>query len=163
MHHQLQIDGWRSNIRFSSCHMLLRHDKCSRLHGHSYAIHLKVTGELDENHMLADFGDMKKALRSIADGLDHRIILPTRNPEILILENEAEGSVTVDMQGKRYVFPVCDIVKVPITTTTVEELSNHLLGRFLETAKIPQGVLEVSLGVDEGQGQGAWSTRMVRE
>lgn len=163
MQHYLQIDGWNSNIRFSSCHMLLRHDKCSRLHGHSYAVHLKLKGEIDGNHMLADFGEMKKALRSLVGELDHRAIVPTMNSEIRISEDEVANSITIDMQEKRYVFPLTDVVKVPLSATTVEALSDYLLGRFISTANIPPGVKEVSLGVDEGVGQGAWSTRRLRE
>jgi 6-pyruvoyltetrahydropterin/6-carboxytetrahydropterin synthase len=161
MEHHLQIDGWRSNIRFSACHMLLRHDKCSRLHGHSYAIHLKVSGDLDENHMLADFGKVKSLLRKFASELDHKIIIPTMNPDIVLKEDLDTESITVDMLGKIYMFPLCDIIKVPIPTTTVEELSKYILKQFIEEADIPNGVKEVSIGIDEGWGQGAWSTGAV--
>jgi len=160
MEHHLQIDGWRSNIRFSSCHMLLRHDKCSRLHGHSYAIHLKVEGELDDNHMLADFGEMKRVLRGFAEELDHRTLIPTENNDITV--HEDGGNIKVDMLGKVYSFPSCDVIMVPIPTTTVEELSKYLLGRFISEADIPFGVRTVSIGVDEGWGQGAWSTEEIR-
>jgi len=163
MEHHLQIDGWKSNVRFSACHMLLRHDKCSRLHGHSYAIHLKVIGDLDENHMLADFGKMKKLLRKYADELDHRTIIPTNNPDIKLVEDTKTESIRVDMLGKIYMFPECDIIKVPIPTTTVEELSKYILTRFLTEADIPDEVKQVSIGVDEGWGQGAWSTEVVGE
>lgn len=142
--------------------MLLKHDKCSRLHGHSYAVHLKLTGEIDENHMLADFGEMKKALRSMVSELDHRVIIPTMNSEIKISEDDTGNTITVDMLEKRYMFPLADVVKVPLRATTVEALSNYLLDRFISTANIPGGVTEVSLGVDEGFGQGAWSTRRIR-
>jgi 6-pyruvoyltetrahydropterin/6-carboxytetrahydropterin synthase len=156
MEHHLQIDGWRSNIRFSACHMLLRHDKCSRLHGHSYAVHLKVEGDLDENHMLADFGKMKSILRDMVDELDHRIIIPTLNKDIII--EEKGESTRVDMQGKQYEFPTFDLIKLPMETTTVEELSKYLLNRFVNEASLPEGVKRVSIGVDEGWGQGAWSS-----
>jgi 6-pyruvoyltetrahydropterin/6-carboxytetrahydropterin synthase len=161
MEHHLQIDGWRSNIRFSSCHMLLRHDKCSRLHGHSYAIHLRVEGDLDENHMLADFGEMKKVLRGYADKFDHRTLIPTLNEDIKV--QEVGENIDIDMQGKTYSFPLCDVIKVPILATTVEELSKYILERFLNEADIPKGVRIVSIGVDEGWGQGAWSTAELRK
>jgi 6-pyruvoyltetrahydropterin/6-carboxytetrahydropterin synthase len=163
MEHHLQIDGWKTNVRFSACHMLLRHDKCSRLHGHSYAIHLKVIGDLDENHMLADFGMMKKLLRKYADELDHRTIIPTENPDISIKEDQARESIEVDMMGKIYLFPECDTIRLPIPTTTVEELSKYILTRFLKEADIPKGVNKISIGVDEGWGQGAWSTEVMGE
>ncbi|MFW3146721.1 MAG: 6-pyruvoyl trahydropterin synthase family protein [Thermoplasmatota archaeon] len=157
MEHRLLIDGWRTNLRFSSCHVLLRHDKCSRLHGHSYGVHLDVRGELDENHMLVDFGKVKKTIRYIADELDHRTLVPTENPDIrLNVINDGEN-LEVSMPDRKYSFPICDVVKLPIPTTTVEELSKYLLRRFMEEFQVPDGVSEISLGVDEGIGQGAWS------
>ena len=162
MEHHLQIDGWKGSVRFSACHMLLRHDKCSRLHGHSYAIHLKVSGELDEHHMLADFGRMKDLLRNLAKELDHRIIIPTKNPDITIEEDKEAENLTVNMLGKIYMFPECDIVRLPIPTTTVEELSKYILTRFIEEADLPDGVDQISIGVDEGWGQGAWSTANIK-
>lgn len=142
--------------------MLLRHDKCSRLHGHSYAVHLKVDGDLDENHMLADFGELKRALRKITDELDHRIIIPTGDPDIIITEDLAKESITVNMQGKVYTFPICDTIRIPVPATTVEELSTYLLEKLLDSLELPEGVGKVSLGIDEGWGQGAWSERKIR-
>jgi 6-pyruvoyltetrahydropterin/6-carboxytetrahydropterin synthase len=161
MESRLLIDGWKTNIRFSACHVLLRHDKCSRIHGHSYAIHLDILGEVDENNMLADFGKLKKTIRKIAEEMDHRALIPTENPDI-ILEMDAEpDNVILNMQGKIYSFPKTDVVFLPILTTTVEELSKYCLSRFLYDVDLPEGVKKISIGVDEGAGQGAWSSRVI--
>lgn len=79
---RLEIDGWKTGIRFSACHMLLHHTKCSRIHGHSYSIHLKVHGTMNDENMLFDFGVVKKKLREFADDLDHMVLVPTKNPDI---------------------------------------------------------------------------------
>ena len=107
MEHRLLIDGWRTNLRFSSCHVLLKHDKCSRLHGHSYAVHLDIRGELDENHMLVDFGKVKRTLRSIADQLDHRTLVPTENPDIHLKTSDDGANLEVFMQDRRYSLLCC--------------------------------------------------------
>ena len=44
----LEVDGWKSGVRFSSAHLLPGHKKCSVLHGHTYAIHAKFYGEKDK-------------------------------------------------------------------------------------------------------------------
>ena len=62
MSNSLKIDGWKNNIRFSSGHLLFDHDKCGFLHGHTYAIHLKIHGEKDENGFIIDFSILKSAL-----------------------------------------------------------------------------------------------------
>ncbi len=154
------IDGWKSNMRFSACHVLLRHDKCSRIHGHSYAVHMDIRGSLDENHMLADFGKLKRTIRTLIEKLDHKALVPTENPDILLKESGPDN-IRLDMNGKVYSFPRSDVVTLPIPTTTVEELSKYFLKRFLEEIDIPKGVKRVSIGVDEGSGQGAWSTQEI--
>src|SRR5579859_5248657 len=57
-------------------------DKCERLHGHNYRAGVEVEGVLDENHYVFDFIALKNHTRTITDELDHRMMLPTRNPHI---------------------------------------------------------------------------------
>jgi 6-pyruvoyltetrahydropterin/6-carboxytetrahydropterin synthase len=60
--------------------------KCANIHGHNYRVQLAVEGpNLDGAGLLADFGDLKKALRDVAEALDHQFLndLPAfaaRNP-----------------------------------------------------------------------------------
>ncbi len=159
MEHRIELDGWKSGIRFSACHMLLKHDKCSRLHGHSYCIHLKVHGKIDENSMLLDFGKIKGYLREFAKELDHMTLIPTNNDEIIIVKDEVQGIVHVDMCGKKYSFPLPDVKLLPIPTTTVEEMSKYLLGKLLDGFVFPSNISKVELGIDEGMGQGAWVSK----
>lgn len=70
----------KSEAAFDSAHFLKGYSgKCSNIHGHRWRITASVCGEAlltDTQHsgMLADFGDLKKDLRKIADGLDHSLI-----------------------------------------------------------------------------------------
>ena len=84
----LTIDGWSAGIRFSSCHMIPHHHKCSRLHGHTYVLHLKIEGFPDESGFLMDFSVIKKALKDIAGELDHRVILPANNPYVQVRKSK---------------------------------------------------------------------------
>lgn len=47
--------------------------KCARLHGHSYRVTIRITGEVDsETGMVIDFADIKAAFKPIRDDyLDH--------------------------------------------------------------------------------------------
>lgn len=70
----------KSEAAFDSAHFLKGYSgKCSNIHGHRWRITASVCGEAlltDTQHsgMLADFGDLKKDLRKIADDLDHSLI-----------------------------------------------------------------------------------------
>ena len=162
MEQKIEIDGWSRNIRFSACHVLLHHDKCSRIHGHSYAIHLRILGVQDKNNLLYDFGIVKTAIKKYAKELDHRALIPTKNSDIHFHRDEESQSVTLDMCGKVYVFPMSDVAFVPVASTTVEELSRYILERLVKEIDFPEGVREISLGIDEGPGQGAWATMEIK-
>lgn len=59
---------------FEASHVLPWHEgKCSRLHGHSYRLEVSVVGPLNENGVIMDFADLKKAVKELViHHLDHR-------------------------------------------------------------------------------------------
>lgn len=60
--------------RFEASHILPRHPgKCSRLHGHSWVLHVSVEGSINpETGFVMDFGDISKVVKPIVEKLDHR-------------------------------------------------------------------------------------------
>ncbi len=49
--------------------------KCARLHGHSYAVDIHVSGDLDQElGWVIDFADIKGAFQPLFDQLDHRYL-----------------------------------------------------------------------------------------
>jgi 6-pyruvoyltetrahydropterin/6-carboxytetrahydropterin synthase len=152
----LEINGWDTDIKFSACHFIPGHDKCSRLHGHIYAIHAKVTGEQDERGMLLDFITIKNALRGVAEELDHRVLIPGDSKEI---DLEIGDDIKVRAGEKQYMFPLDDVVVMDIRLATAEELAGFILNRLLNSIEIPENVNGIEIGVDEGRGQGAWVKR----
>lgn len=54
--------------------------KCSRLHGHSFRVEVRVQGEIhDDSGMVIDFAEIKAAFAPLHDAMDHRFF------------NEADG------------------------------------------------------------------------
>ncbi len=154
---KLFIDGWKSHICFSSAHILPDCGKCSRLHGHTYALHTEITGEVGKKGMLMDFTEIKKNLRSIADELDHHVLLP----KDYITEQVSEAVVVV-AEGKKYLFPLEDCKILPLSSSTAEHLAHYILERLCATINFPSNISGVSIGVDEGMGQGAWVHRVLK-
>lgn len=66
----------RVEADFSAAHFLSGYKgKCENLHGHNYRVRAYARGtDLDESGMLLDFGVLKKALREVCGGLDHRLL-----------------------------------------------------------------------------------------
>ncbi|MDR3283270.1 MAG: 6-pyruvoyl tetrahydropterin synthase family protein [Candidatus Methanoplasma sp.] len=155
----LEIDGGYSGIRFSSSHFIPNHEKCSRLHGHSYIVRLRLEGELDEAGMVMDFVTVKKKLRSMVDEMDHKVLLPSKSELVKI--TSSAGSVEVSFCGKRYVFPAEDVLMLDVRTTTAEEMSKMMTERMASEIRMPGNVRSISVGLDEERGQTAWYTKVL--
>lgn len=156
----LEIDGAHSGIRFSACHFIPRHEKCSRLHGHGYIVRLRLDGEIGQDGMVIDFVVLKKKLKAMIDEFDHRVILPTLSEIVKI--TDTNGSVEVISCGKRYVFPKEDVVFLEIHSTTAEEMSKYMAERMAAEVDMPPNVRTLSIGLDEERGQTAWFTKVLR-
>jgi 6-pyruvoyltetrahydropterin/6-carboxytetrahydropterin synthase len=154
---RVEVDGWFAGITFSAAHFIPTHDKCGRLHGHVYALSAVVEGELGEDGMVVDFLALKRALRQIADDLDHRVLVPTGCPAVEVSADEE--NLQVCAAGKRYSFPRDDVTMLDISVPSAEELAAYALKRFLKLAKLPKNVKRVEIGVDESKGQGAWAVK----
>lgn len=61
---------------FAAAHQLRNYrGKCENLHGHNYKVRVTVQGEeLNSIGLLADFTELKAALREISEFLDHKYL-----------------------------------------------------------------------------------------
>jgi len=149
----ITIDGWHAHIRFSAAHVIPEYKKCGRLHGHTYAVHAKIYGTPDQQGIILDFSLLKKKLCKIVDTLDHKIIIPDKNPNIQLTKDQT--SITLRSLGKTYTFPTEDCVLLPIFSSSAENLSLYILDSLIEDLKDIPSIKSIEIGVDEGYGQGA--------
>ena len=156
----LEIDGGYSGIRFSACHFIPRHEKCSRLHGHSYIVRLRLDGDIGDEGIIMDFVVLKKGLKAIIEDFDHRTLIPTESEDVKV--TVTEDSVEAVSCGKRYVFPRVDVTLLPIPNTTAEEMAKMMTLRIVSDIEFPPNVRSVSIGLDEERGQTAWYTEVLR-
>jgi 6-pyruvoyltetrahydropterin/6-carboxytetrahydropterin synthase len=120
---KLKISG--DKLTIASAHMLVRHDKCAKIHGHNYQVEIEIEGELDENHMIIDFGLFKSNVVKMLKQFDHKIMIPSKSKDLQI-ETVDEQIIINTCEGKLYRLPKEDVVFVPIESTTVELLSKHI-------------------------------------
>jgi 6-pyruvoyltetrahydropterin/6-carboxytetrahydropterin synthase len=70
----------KTSAAFDSAHFLSGYNgKCANLHGHRWTIEVQAaSAKLNETGkcrgMVIDFGDLKKAVRKLADDFDHAVI-----------------------------------------------------------------------------------------
>jgi 6-pyruvoyltetrahydropterin/6-carboxytetrahydropterin synthase len=157
----IEIDGWRSNIRFSSAHIIHEYEKCGRLHGHTYAIHIKIWGKPDSKGIILDFSYVKQVLKEIANSIDHRLLIPEKS-SIVEIDKKAD-CVKINAMGKSYLFPKSDCILLPVKSTSAENLADFILEEFIKKANISSNATQIEIGVDEGFGQGARISKKLRE
>lgn len=141
---------------FSAGHFItFNGDVCERLHGHNYRVSAEVHGPLDENHYVVDFIALRDTLKAIVDELDHHMLLPTGHPLIHVQADDREVEVT--FRERRWVFPRCDCILLPIPNTTTELLARHIGHRLFGDLKARIGARPtlVRIEVDECEGQAA--------
>jgi 6-pyruvoyltetrahydropterin/6-carboxytetrahydropterin synthase len=158
---ELRIDGWRKGVRFSASHIIPGHAQCGRMHGHTYAIHCVLRGEpAPGDGFIVDFNLLSAALRRVTERLDHKLLLPAQNGAMDLKESERE--VTFQAGGKRYALPRADVELLPLANCSAEHLSQFCLDALIAELRPGPNVREVLVGVDEGYGKGAWSSRTLR-
>lgn len=139
---------------FSAAHFItFAGGVCERLHGHNYRVTAEVFGPLDENHYVIDFIALRDALHAIVLELDHHMLLPTSHPQIRVTADDT--SVEAVFEDRRWVFPRCDCILLPVPNTTAELLARYIGRRLLDDleAKTDQRPQRLRIAVDECEGQ----------
>jgi 6-pyruvoyltetrahydropterin/6-carboxytetrahydropterin synthase len=143
---------------FSSAHFItFRGHQCETLHGHNYRVGVTVEGSVDaETMFVVDFSILKKTVRKLVDEVDHKVLLPLKNPKLGFREQGKHR--LVDYFGEHtYTFPVVDCAMVPIENTTAEMLAQHFAHRTREEllAMGIRNLTAIEMEVEESFGQSA--------
>jgi 6-pyruvoyltetrahydropterin/6-carboxytetrahydropterin synthase len=146
----------KDHLVFCSGHFIsYEGDRCERLHGHNYRTTVEIEGDLDVNQYVFDFIALKHRTKAITDDLDHRMMLPTRNPFITL--EESGRAVRVRYRDREWLFPRDDCILLPIENTTAELLARYIGQRLLDDLRkqhhYTPAVLRVE--VEENIGQSA--------
>jgi len=143
---------------FSSAHFItFRGHQCETLHGHNYRVGVTVEGSVDDECLfVVDFSILKKIVRQLTDEIDHKVLLPVKNPKLAFRE---EGKHRlVDYFGEHtYTFPMVDCAMMPIENTTAEMIAQYFAHRTREelAAMGIRNLTAIEMEVEESFGQSA--------
>lgn len=153
---RFQVRVTKDYLVFSSGHFITYDgDHCERIHGHNYRAAVEVEGPLDENHYVFDFIALRDLTRAIVDELDHRMLIPTRSP--LILLEDAGSNWTLRYKERYWSFPKDDCVLLDVPNTTSELVADYI-GQRLRDAITAKGLTlpeVMRVEVEECAGQSA--------
>ena len=131
--------GLKTEASFDSAHFLTDYyGKCENLHGHRWRMEVTIaTDELQEEGtmrgMVLDFGVYKKAVRELAESLDHTFLVEegSLTPEtIAALENEGFTLTVLPFRTTaenlaRYAFDQLTDQGLPVVEVEVDETPNN--------------------------------------
>ncbi len=151
----IEIDGWMAKLRFSACHFIPNHPKCGCLHGHTYAVSVRLEGE-QIGEFIIDFELVKNIVNGICDRLDHKVLIAEKDPRLRIVKKDGV-SIEIIESKKRYVLPQEDVVFLPTKSVSAEDLCKYFSTEMANGLKSngSDNIKKLHVRVDEGIGQGA--------
>lgn len=124
-----------------------------QLHGHNYNISVTFKIELTANGLSFDYRHYKRKINEFCDSLDRYLLLPINSPHLEIKEEGDYWIATFD--NKKMPFLKEDVVLMPLTNITIEELSRWFLQKLIENrAELNKHLIhEITVKVFNGPGQ----------
>ncbi len=120
----------KDDISFSAGHFtIFSATEREQLHGHNYYVSIYFNNEISQNGMSFDYRYYKKKLQTLCDQLDGRFLLPAQSPYLKLEENDEYLFAYFDQ--KKIPFLKEDVVVLPLTNITIEELSHWFLQKLL--------------------------------
>ncbi|TAK77025.1 MAG: 6-pyruvoyl tetrahydrobiopterin synthase [Gammaproteobacteria bacterium] len=126
-----------------------------QLHGHNYSVSVSFKFNIEHNGLSFDYRHYKKKILALCDQLDRHFLLPSQSP---YLQVEAEGDYWIaHFNQKKIPFLKEDVILLPLTNITIEELSHWFLQQIIaEQATLPQHAIHgITVEVYNGPGQSA--------
>ncbi len=125
----------KTSAAFDSAHFLAGYNgKCANIHGHRWTLEVTVeSAQLidsgEKRGMIIDFGDLKKAVRALADSFDHALIYEEgslRAATVAALNEEGFRLIAVDFRPTaenfaRFFFGKLAAEGLPVSSVTVYE------------------------------------------
>ena len=152
---------YKQNFKFSSAHFLIFDEKnAEKLHGHNYQVRVDIAvpkpdAEMEARGYFVDFNVFKNFIKSKLDEWDEHVLLPARNHEMKIATTG--NSLEVKFRERFYTFPKDEVLLIPVTNTSVEQMSRLLAEDFFAEFK-KYGVPQLRVRIEETRGQSASTT-----
>lgn len=155
---KFKIKLHKEKFNFCSAHFITYNGHCENLHGHNYHVNAELTGRIGPDNYVLDFTVVKPLISEICNSLDHKVLLAVRNKNLRY--NVGSKEIEVGFKERRYVFPLEDVIQLPIENTTAELLARYISNRLvtsLEEKKLIQGdnISSIQVEVEESSGQRA--------
>lgn len=125
--------------------------------GESWIVDLELDGDLDDQGMVLDFGEVKKRLRkAVENAADHKLLVPGRSPALdLVLSGEGSGLSFKAASGPiEHQSPARALCALDAEAVTADSLAAHL--REAVQKAVPDNVSKVGLTLRNERIEGSY-------
>jgi len=150
----------KADFKFNCAHFIAFKGFRERLHGHNYTCSVKVTGSssIGNDGYVIDFGDIKKATRSLCKNLNEYFICPDLSDCLEISETDTQLCLLCE-DGSTFAFPKGDVIRLPIEHSSAEELAHYmwccLIRKIGLDCLIKRGITLLEVSIAEAPAQAA--------
>ena len=150
----------KADFKFNAAHFICYKGFRERMHGHNYAISVKVTGSesIGPDGYLIDFGDIKKAARTVCKDMNEFFICPMKSDAMTITVT-GEQLCMVCEDGATFSMPKGDCMLLPLVHSSAEELAHYIWCRIIRTiglaSVLERGIKSMEVSVSEAPQQTA--------
>lgn len=126
-----------------------------QLHGHNYYVSVTFNIKITHNGLAFDYRHYKKKILRSCEQLDRHFLLPSESPYLQLEETEEYWYAHFNQQ--KIPFLKDDVIILPLTNITIEELSHWFLQQILadQAALASHGIHGITVKVYNGPGQSA--------
>lgn len=153
-----RIDLFKEEMKFSAAHFtIFSAGVRENIHGHNFTVRVEIDAAIGAEGLAFDYRGVKRRLTELCRGLNEILLLPTRNPHLVVQDRGEE--IVARFGEERLVFLKRDVRLLPLRNISLEELSLYLLDAIVPelTADPVLGVRCVVTRVFSGPGQSASS------
>lgn len=124
-----------------------------QMHGHNYYVSLSFQFQITHNGLSFDYRHYKKKMHALCDRLDRHFLLPSESPYLKL--EEADEYWHAYFNHKKMFFLKEDVIILPISNITIEDLAAWFLEQLLEQgADLEAHLIEgITVNVFNGPGQ----------
>jgi 6-pyruvoyltetrahydropterin/6-carboxytetrahydropterin synthase len=160
---QASLTIHKEELDFSAGHFtIFSATEREALHGHNYYVSVSFELAVEELGLSFDYRHYKKKMLALCNQLDRHFLLPANSPHLKIQD---DGDYWLaEFNHKKIPFLKEDVVLLPLTNITIEELSHWFLQHLTEnTTELRQHrICAISVEVYNGPGQSSgtkWTTQ----
>jgi 6-pyruvoyltetrahydropterin/6-carboxytetrahydropterin synthase len=150
----VNLEIHKEAFSFSAGHFtIFSETEREQLHGHNYYVSVHFNKKILHHGLSFDYRYYKKKIQSLCEQLDRHFLLPSQSPYLKL--QEEEEYLAAYFNQKKMLFLKEDIIVLPLTNITIEELSHWFLERLLEEVNEIRhhGIRKIMVKVYNGPGQ----------